>query len=407
MGNDSFDRLGRRRDRKRRNRMIVSGVLALFIAGAGATGAVLAFRGTGAAPRPASTSTPSPETSTSPSPTGQTSVTQPRLAPPSPSGPIQAAGDGDYWYVGPNGEIIAKLGDGPEQGQYSGPLKVTALQFVDEQHGWALAEQGRLRSADAAAHWTAAGEPADPVRSLQFLTSDLGWGISGPPNTGGEELPGKLVRSDDGGMTWSEVTPTPEHPSSICFVDGEAGWFATGTRVFRTLDGGQSWDATGLDVPAGEPWTATVGCSSKSEAWVLLTDGGAAGHVAYVVFRTSDGTTWKPVLQEAGTSPVGSQEGAYASMDPYPGTFTVTGPNTAAFVTWCPPCGNSVSLLRTDDSGKVLGRLDVAAPDKGGEPLGVTFTDPNHGWILLMVQTNEGPGVAVAKIEGSSVVVST
>jgi hypothetical protein len=186
MGNDSFDRLAGRRDRKRRNRMIVSGVLALFIAGAGATGAVLAFRGTGAAPRPASTSTPSPETSTSPSPTGETSVTPPRLAPPSPSGPIQAASDGDYWYVGANGEIIAKLGDGPEQGQYSGPLKITALQFVDEQNGWALAPEGLLRTADAGAHWTAAGEPAEPDRSVQFLPSDLGCGLSGPPHPGGE-----------------------------------------------------------------------------------------------------------------------------------------------------------------------------------------------------------------------------
>ena len=42
MPDDSYRRLEQRRDRKRRNRMITSGVLALVVAAAGGTGAVLA-----------------------------------------------------------------------------------------------------------------------------------------------------------------------------------------------------------------------------------------------------------------------------------------------------------------------------------------------------------------------------
>src|SRR6266516_6850181 len=75
MPDDSYRRLEQRRDRKRRNRMITSGVLALVVAAAGGTGAVLAFRGAGTAPRPASsptggaTSVPSPSaTAVAPNP---------------------------------------------------------------------------------------------------------------------------------------------------------------------------------------------------------------------------------------------------------------------------------------------------------------------------------------------------
>jgi len=47
MPDGSFDALERRRDRKRRNRRVASGLVALLIAAAGLGGALLAFRDTG------------------------------------------------------------------------------------------------------------------------------------------------------------------------------------------------------------------------------------------------------------------------------------------------------------------------------------------------------------------------
>src|SRR2546422_4818387 len=68
MSDDSFDALERRRDRKRRNRRIASGVVALLIAAAGSIGAFAAFRGSGSV-TPGHSPTPSTSSGTSVSPT--------------------------------------------------------------------------------------------------------------------------------------------------------------------------------------------------------------------------------------------------------------------------------------------------------------------------------------------------
>ena len=140
---------------------------------------------------------------------------------------------------------------------------------------------------------------------------------------------------------------------------------------------------------------------------MLYLQGPAAGTSYHVVFHTSDGVTWKPVLQNGGLDPGNPRPGVYASNESYPGPLTVTGPNSLAFVGWCPNCGNSVDLLRTSDGGKTWDRIQVAAPDKGGEPQGASFVDADHGWILLTVRTDKGPAPAVAKVIGSTVTISS
>ena len=83
----------------------------------------------------------------------------------------------------------------------------------------------------------------------------------------------------------------------------------------------------------------------------------------------------------------------------------MSGPKSAGFVAWCPAC-NSVSLLRTTDGGTSWNRLEVAGQDKGGDPTGASFVDPDHGWVLFTAQTDAGPKTAVAIIAGSEVTIS-
>jgi photosystem II stability/assembly factor-like uncharacterized protein len=402
MPDDSYQRLERRRDRKRRNRMITSGVLALVIAAAGGTGVVLAFRNTGTE-APAATSPPPTTGAPAPTPTSSPTVATPSHVPGIPvSSAIQFIDAQHGWWVGSNGEIMAQIGGGAPVTQYQGPKKVVGVQFVDPDHGWALTTDGLLRTSDGGDRWTFLQGPATPLSTVQFVTTTTGFGIS--PGPGGAGL-GHLLHTLDGGETWSELS-TAEPVESMCFVPRtNTSWVVAGATVYRSTDDTSSWTATPLDIPTDEPWTATVRCAGASEAWVLLTDGGAAGHLPYALFHTDDGTTWRPVLQEAGTSPLGQKDGVYASQDPYPGTFTVSGPKSAAFVTWCPAC-NSVSLLRTSDGGTSWARLEVAGPDKGGDPTGTSFVDPDHGWVLFTAQTDAGPKPALAIIVGSEVTIT-
>jgi hypothetical protein len=206
-----------------------------------------------------------------------------------------------------------------------------------------------------------------------------------------------LLITTDGGVTWDRETASLGVDSVCANEGGQIVWAAGpgegGISFIRTDDG---W-ATGVDspisVPEGEPWKATVRCAG-SEAWVLLTDGGAAGHVAYAVFRTVDGGSGflqppnyyptEAVLQEEGTHPFG--ESVPLDSDPYPGQLLAFDGQTAYVVGWCPPCGGDlpvVSVDRTFDGGSTWDRSTIVSEDRAAEPLGVSFIDRDQGWILL------------------------
>jgi hypothetical protein len=181
MADDSYERLGRRRDRKRRNRMIASGVLALVIAAAGGTGAVLAFRDTGGQPRPgASSPRPNPSPSV-PAPTPTSSPgTSARAFPSQPSAPIQAVAKDDVWYVQPDGTLAHDTGNAdPKVFEFG--TEILGVQFIDPEHGWAVGTKSLLSTSDGMIwHQLSAVTTDSPAfRTVQFLTPDLGWGIRG------------------------------------------------------------------------------------------------------------------------------------------------------------------------------------------------------------------------------------
>jgi len=318
------------------------------------------------------------------------------------AGAIQYIDPDHGWFVSPNGQIMAQSGGASPVVLYSGPKKVTALQFVDADHGWALTADGLLRTSDGGAHWTFLNGPPAPLDTIQFVSNTAGVGIS--PTQPGTSGPGHLMRTADGGQTWTEVA-TPGLVESMCWVPGtNTGWAAAGASIYRTTDDGSTWQSTQVDVPGGEVQGATIRCTDERDAWSLVIEGVAAGTEYHGLFHTTDGATWRLVLQNGG---LGQSSGVYDSKDPYPGQMVVTGPNGLAFVTWCPACGNSVALLRTSDGGKTWDSIQVASPDKGGQPIGVSFVDPDHGWILLTVRTDKGAAPAVAKVVGSTVTISS
>jgi len=376
MPDGSFDALERRRDRKRRNRKVASGVVALLIAAAGLGGALVAFRDSG-----------QPKPGVSPGPS-QSPTTSPVGAAAPVSGPIQFVDSLHGWMIGADGEILTTVdGGGAWDVQYDGQ-PASAIEFVDLHNGWALTETGVLRTTDGGAVWDLVSSEA--LRSVQFSSTDVGWAISTQPDI--PEGVGHLLLTTDGGVTWDRETASLSVDSVCANEGGEIVWAAGpgegGMSFIRTDDG---W-ATGVDspirVPEGEPWRATVSCAG-TEAWVLVTDGGAAGHAAYGVFRTIDGQSGsyyltEAVLQEEGTHPFG--ESVPLDPDPYSGQLLAFDGQTAYVVGWCPSCSGDlpvVSISRTVDGGSTWDRSPIVSANRAAEPLGVSFVDRDRGWILL------------------------
>ena len=224
--------------------------------------------------------------------------------------------------------------------------------------------------------------PAAFFDAMAFWDRDHGLAISDPVE--GRFL---VVTTSDGGRTWRE-TPRAGMPAALagegafaasgtCLAVGGAGraWFGTGgpggARVFRTSDGGRTWQVSRTPLRAGK--SAGVFSLTFMGARRGLAVGGdyekesdAAGNVAVT---TDGGRTWR--------APRGRRPGGYRSC------VALAGEHVGLALVAVGPSGTDYSL----DGGESWTGL-------GGEGFDTaTFAGP-AGWAA-------GTGGRVARFEGA------
>lgn len=163
-------------------------------------------------------------------------------APQDPPGPVRQRnvaifGDGRGWAVyGPfltaTTDFGAKWVD-PKAVDFEEPLQ--SLRFLDDHHGWAVGENGRIvRTSDGGRSWSATRIEADLLLGVDFVDEHHGW-------TTGTSV---AARSDDGGATWA-TRPIPGTIGlDVHFVDADNGLIAgAGAAPLVTHDGGATWHA--------------------------------------------------------------------------------------------------------------------------------------------------------------------
>jgi photosystem II stability/assembly factor-like uncharacterized protein len=124
-----------------------------------------------------------------------------------------------------------------------------AVQFVDDQEGWAVGDDGVVwHTIDAGKHWERqpSGVRAS-LRSVCFLNPFVGWVV------GREELPGGgsagvVLYTADGGVKWRRLLAGALPGLHVVrFVDSKNGYVAGEgadtypSGVFGTTDGGRTW----------------------------------------------------------------------------------------------------------------------------------------------------------------------
>ncbi|MHB8397870.1 MAG: WD40/YVTN/BNR-like repeat-containing protein [Candidatus Limnocylindrales bacterium] len=286
------------------------------------------------------------------------------------------------WAAG-SGIILGTTDGGATwRSQWSGSRLILSLSVVDRLHAWGLgyanqqsAADRLVRTDDGGRTWTAA-TLSGGFRAIAFATDRIGWAVVGGISATTSD-PGHLESTLDGGLHW-RTTSLTAGVDSVCFASPSIGWAAHGSAVYRTLDGGRAWTkvARGPNDALNSGWHATVSCSGTS-AWVLSTGGGAAGSEAYRVTRTLDGGAhWATVL--AGLD---DALPTLPGIDAYAGPFTAVGAGSAGFVGWCPACGAGTwSYTRTNDGGRTVSRAPLAGLT-GATVADITFVDATHGWI--------------------------
>ena len=229
---------------------------------------------------------------------------------------------------------------------------------------------------------------APPVESpalleIHFVNELDGWGVS----------ESWIVRTNDGGITWYNVTPTEveEVGSAVetFILDKDHAWiqkpdfnnFPNNGLLYHTADGGLTWTISSTPFSGGD-----LSFIDENNGWMLADLGVGAGSNAVAVFQTTDGgATWiqrytnDPNLPKAGDSlPLGGLKADLVPLDMQ--TAWVGG------VVYSP---GTIYLYRTDDRGQNWTQESLELPD-GAEnfELGidedqVQFVSAEDGFLVV------------------------
>jgi hypothetical protein len=286
--------------------------------------------------------------------------------------------------------VIATTTDGQRWvEQYRGPEELVQVNAVDADHVWAVGRHELLGTVDGGRHWVQLFEPEGAIlRRVQFVSPLWGWG----------EGDGKLFRTENGGRSWERLK-TPCGAEAAC-TDGESGWVASGQRVDRTADGGDSW-VKSFQLPDPGPSTRLyVGefqCARPGVVWVSFTGAEVAdGRRPYVVFRGSADGEWTAVAEEAVTGPDGVDAPPAGSYAP---RLSALGPDEAMLVTYTPPREPPTAVVLATDAGS---RLDGGErPVTGlGSRSAASFRSPQLGWVVGRSAGDPDIGVILATSDG-------
>ncbi len=180
----------------------------------------------------------------------------------------------------------------------------TAIHMFNELDGWGLTDQTVLRTNDGGGTWhdvTPPGAAFGYIAGSAFL--DAGHAFIIAPDTVDPMRTGTLYRTTDGGQTWS-MNAIPFGGGILSFLDPSNGWAMAGLGVgagsnaiaiFQTTDGGSTWTQAFINDPTAAGAREDIplgGLKGVFHAWDMHTawvGGVVYSNATLYLYRTSDG----------------------------------------------------------------------------------------------------------------------
>jgi photosystem II stability/assembly factor-like uncharacterized protein len=225
------------------------------------------------------------------------------------------------------------------------------------------------------------------IINIEMIDERDGWGVT----------ENEIVRTDDGGVTWYNVTPVglTETGYSVFtfFLDKNNAWiqladnnnYPNGGFLYRTKDGGLTWQNFETPFSAGD-----MQFIDENNGWILADLGAGAGSMAVSVFQTNNGgETWNRVFTN---DP--NLEGSSDSL-PLSGIKILLVPldMQTAWIGGVVYANGNVYLFRTDDAGKTWVNINtLELPQEAQDSqIGVEkleFISATQGVLVLRMSSN-------------------
>jgi len=219
---------------------------------------------------------------------------------------------------------------------------LNAVQFVDENEGWAVGDDGViLQTVDRGAHWIVQGAPTtDMLTSIQITGADEGWIVGRRPTPFYSGTSGTLLGTTDRGIRWLTID--------------QPGQF-TGLNKVRFMDANRGWvlgDASDRS-PSGMWFTTDAGRS-----WAMLKSGRQAGWLGGASLDFNNGVL---VGQNGSLSNLRAGSVRPAIADVRPGT-ALRAAARSGMRTWV--VGDRSQVLYSDDAGVSWARAKLPIPNE-------------------------------------------
>jgi hypothetical protein len=301
---------------------------------------------------------------------------------------VQFVSPSQGWVVGRHVILATSDGGATWTAQDRGDLNLVSVDFISAEVGWAVGLDSVLTTSDGGRHWTALPEPCAIIRSVHFVSAHVGFAITGGinPVSDAELAPssgGAVVYTSDGGMSWRPVA-APADPQTVCFSDPKSGWLGADGKLYFSADGGRSWRLQaggphGSGAP-GAPGVMFVQCANGS-AWALAVGPGAAmsqePHIGY--HASPAGAV--PFFAE-GYFPHPGVPVSFEAPGSYAGPVSAISSSEAAFVDWCPACGDGTAPWGLALGGGAKLIREGAAVGGINQALGASFLSASEGWVV-------------------------
>lgn len=270
-------------------------------------------------------------------------------------------------------DSVYRTGDGGTSWQPTGltPL-IASPSFINPSQGWALSSNGVSLSRDGGQNWT----PIPPdstlksalnIDTIQFVSETMGW-ASGRDR---QKFP-LLLKTVDGGQSWSvahpqvftSITPKLALNSTPAPAPAPATPVALGAPIQTGLPP--------VELPT-TPAVLNIHMFDARHGWGETPRG--KYELPHLLHTSDGGRTWRDVLPQ---DQQGSRQSTLVDdfLDASTAWFALNDYHASSAI---------LSVYRTNNSGQSWQEAHVAlsTPNSTLEVRQLSFSDANHGWLLL------------------------